>query len=181
LHFLDGSWETSTQNWCAWYSGEFKRAIIVLECIEHTDQSTPHYARTFLGNYGLEEALDKLRERFVPRLQATHYLGDAYPRFWTNLGSGIVAAFAGARLNAVEDTTWFSPGEAGEISKPYITIQPGNPWWQRVKDVTQTAVKRWGTQLSIGFTDLGGNLDIRKLHLQTELFPDILSASSDFF
>jgi hypothetical protein len=160
LHFSDQSWETNAQNWSAWWEGELKRAIIVLECIEPKDAATPHFASTFLGNYGLEEAADTLLDRFVPRLQATHYLGDAYPRIWPNFSPGIVAAFAGAKLHAVEDTTWFSPGEAGEISKLRIAMQPGNPWWQRVKDVTQAAVERWGKQLSIGFIDLGGNLDI---------------------
>jgi hypothetical protein len=132
----------------------------VLECIEPSDQATPHYASTFLGNYGLEGPVDRLLNLFVPRLQAILYLGDAYPRFWPNFGPGIVAAFAGARLRAVDDTTWFSPSQEGERSKLHIALQPGNPWWKRVKDGTQAAVKQWGNQLSIGFTDLGGTLDI---------------------
>jgi 5-methyltetrahydrofolate--homocysteine methyltransferase len=37
---------------------------------------------------------------------------------------------------------------------------PDNPWWQRVCEVTREAVNRWGDQLSVGFTDLGGTLDI---------------------
>jgi hypothetical protein len=160
LHFPDQGWETVTRNWRNWWAGELERALIILECIESKDITTPHYASTFLGNYGLAEPADKLLDLFTPRLQATHYLGDAFPRFWPNFGPGIVAAFAGARLQAVEDTTWFSPGEASEISKLHIAMQPDNPWWKRVKDVTQAAVERWGKQLSIGFTDLGGNLDI---------------------
>jgi hypothetical protein len=160
IHFPDQGWETIAQNWSAWWAGELERAIIVLECIEPKDRGTPHYASTFLGNFGIEEPADKLLDQFVPRLQATHYLGDAYPRFWPNFGPGIVAAFAGARLYAVENTTWFSPGEVVDISKLHISMQPDNPWWKQVIGVTQAAVERWGEQLSIGFTDLGGNLDI---------------------
>jgi hypothetical protein len=41
-----------------------------------------------------------------------------------------------------------------------ITLKDDNLRWQRVKTVTHTAVELSGEQLSIGFTDLGGNLDI---------------------
>jgi 5-methyltetrahydrofolate--homocysteine methyltransferase len=132
----------------------------VLECIEPEDETTPHYASTFLGNYGPDNPADELLDLFIPRLQATYYLGDAYPRFWPNFGPGIVAAFAGASLHAVQDTTWFSPGENGAISQVHVGLREDNPWWQRVKSITQEAAERWGDQLSIGFTDLGGNLDI---------------------
>jgi len=160
LHFPDLGWETTAENWTAWWAGELERALVVLECVEPADVVTPHYASTFLGNYALEIPTDELLDLFVPRLQATHYLGDAYPRFWPNFGPGIVAAFAGASLHAVPDTTWFTPGESGELSQLHVSLRVDDPWWQRAKTVTQSAVERWGDQLSIGFTDLGGNLDI---------------------
>jgi hypothetical protein len=160
LNFPDSRWETITQNWSAWWAGELERPLVVLECVELQDEATPHYASTFLGNYALETPADELLDLFVPRLQATHYLGDAFPRFWPNFGPGIVAAFAGAHLQAVQDTTWFSPGFEGDIKDLHIYLDEDNPWWQRVQAVTRAAVERWGKQLSIGFTDLGGNLDI---------------------
>ncbi len=119
-----------------------------------------HYASTFLGNYGLEMPPDELLDLFLPRLEATHFLGDAFPRFWPNFGPGIVAAFAGAGLRAAPDTTWFSPVDGVKIADLQAKMQVENPWWQHVIAVTQAAVGRWGQQLSIGFTDLGGNLDI---------------------
>jgi hypothetical protein len=41
-----------------------------------------------------------------------------------------------------------------------VACDPLNPWWQRVCGVTGAAALRWGQQLSVGLTDLGGNLDI---------------------
>jgi hypothetical protein len=38
-----------------------------------------------------------------------------------------------------------------------------------VQAVTQAAVQRWGRQMSVGFTDLGGNLDILASLRGTEL------------
>lgn len=160
MHFADAGWETIASDWCAWWVGELERPLIVIECLEPKDAATPHYASTFLGNYDFHLPSDELLERFIPRLEATHYLGDAFPRFWPNFGPGIVAAFAGAGLQAVPDTTWFTPASAGGLACLQIGFQEGNAWWQRVKEVTQTAVELWGSQVCIGFTDLGGNLDI---------------------
>ncbi len=160
LHFPENGWEAIRKDWSAWWAGDLDRALVVLECIEPQDENTPHYASTFLANYGLDSAVDALLDLFVPRLEATHYLGDAFPRFWPNFGPGIVAAFTGSHLQAVPDTTWFSPAASPEIAHLHIRMVAGNAWWPRVMAVTQAAVERWGQQLSIGFTDLGGNLDI---------------------
>jgi hypothetical protein len=160
LHFPDDGWERIRQDWCAWWAGELPRSLIVLECIEPKDAVTLHYASTFLGNYGWEADASELLDLFISRLEATHYLGDAFPRFWPNYGPGVVAAFTGAGLQATQDTTWFSPTEVESIGKLHILPSADGPWWQQVKTVTQAAVERWGNQLSIGFTDLGGNLDV---------------------
>ncbi len=160
LHFPENGWEAVRQNWSAWWAGDLDRALVVLECIEPQKESTPHYASTFLANYGLDSAVDTLLDLFVPRLEATHYLGDAFPRFWPNFGPGIVAAFAGCHLQEAPDTTWFSPIARWKIADLHARMVPGNPWWRRVIEVTKAAVDLWGQQLSIGFTDLGGNLDI---------------------
>ncbi len=105
LHFSEQDWERVSQNWCAWWAGELEYTSIVLECVEPKDNATPNYASTILSNHGLDETVDKMLDLFILRLQATHYLGEAYPRFWPNYRPGIVAAFAGSRLQATEDTT----------------------------------------------------------------------------
>ncbi len=160
LFFPEDGWERIAADWNAWWSGELDRALVVLECIEPQDEATPHYASTFLGNFHTDVSTEELLELFIPRLQATHYLGDAYPRFWPNFGPGIVAAFAGAELQPVADTTWFSSSFTGEVADLHVDMLPGNQWWARVKSVTRAAVDHWGDQLSVGLTDLGGNLDI---------------------
>jgi hypothetical protein len=81
LHFPDDGWVTISQNWSIWCAGELDRALVVLECNESQFEATPHFASTFLGNYGLYTPLDELLNLFTPRLQATHYFGDAFPRF----------------------------------------------------------------------------------------------------
>ncbi len=159
LHFSEKDWERIARDWAAWWSGELDRPLVVLECIEPENEHTPHYASTFLGNHpdlSADEALDM----FIPRLEATHHLGDAFPRFWPNFGPGVAAAFAGARVHSAPDTMWFSPARAGALADLHVACDWHNPWWRRVAAVTEAAVRRWGKQLSVGFTDLGGNLDI---------------------
>lgn len=160
LRFPEEGWETVFKAWSAWWVGELDRALVVLECVEPKDEATLHYSSTFLVNYGLATPAGELLDLFIPRLEATHYLGDAFPHFWPNFGPGIVAACAGACVNAAQDTAWFSPSFKGKIADLHVDSRARDQWWQQVMAVTQAAVKRWGKQLSIGFTDLGGNLDI---------------------
>lgn len=101
-----------------------------------------------MANYGLDIPVDELLDLFLPRLQATHYFGDAFPRFWPNFGPGIVATRADARLHAVQDTTWFSPVSTGDIAELQIENPKNDPWWQMVIAITKAAVERWGEQLS---------------------------------
>jgi len=42
------------------------------------------------------------------------------------------------------------------------------PWFNRVKDITQTAVEHFGSIVQVGFTDLGGNLDTLASFRKTE-------------
>jgi hypothetical protein len=160
LRFSEADWERIRRDWTEWWAGELGRPLVVLECTERLDRYDPHYANVFLGNYPLDIPADTILDEFVPRLENTYYLGDAFPRFWPNFGPGIVAAFAGAQVHPAWDTTWFTPGNSGIITNLRIDIDWQNPWWRRVFEITQTAVNRWGRELAVGITDLGGNLDV---------------------
>lgn len=134
--------------------------MVVLECIENLDRYHPHCASTFLGNYPLDQPVDPILDEFIPRLEAIHFLGDSFPRFWPNFGPGILAAFVGAEVHPAWDTTWFTPGQACSLTDLRLAMDWTNPWWLRLQDFTRIAVQRWGGQLAVGFSDLGGNLDI---------------------
>jgi hypothetical protein len=179
-HFDEERWQAVRQNWTAWWAGELERPLVVLKCVAPQDRDTPHYAGAFLGNWPLEMPVDDLLDLFTPRLEAIHYLGDSFPRFWPNYGPGITSAFAGAQVHPMPNTTWFSPGQAGPLSDLHVACQEHNPWWQRVQEITQAAVQRWGDQLLVGHTDLGGNLDILAgLHGTQQLLVDLCTAPAE--
>ena len=79
LHFPDDGWERIARDWSAWWAGELDRPLVVLECVEPEDRHKPHFASTFLGNFPPDMPADDILDLFVPRLEATHYLGDAFP------------------------------------------------------------------------------------------------------
>ncbi len=160
LHFDEEDWERVERDWSAWWAGELRRPLVVLECVERWEAYDPHCASVFLGNTPANQPADAILDEFIPRLENTHYLGDAFPRFWPNFGPGIIAAFAGALVQPAWDTTWFIPAQDGAISCLHVDGEDVNPWWLRVQEFTCAALERWGEQLAIGLTDLGGNLDI---------------------
>jgi len=71
-----------------------------------------------------------------------------------------MASFMGARLENGQDTVWFSPEKLQEIKDIEFKYDPNNVWLKRVKDIKQTAMKRWQENVQVGMTDLGASLDI---------------------
>ena len=55
---------------------------------------------------------------------------------------------------------WFSPAYETRLEDLHLTYDATNPWWLRVKELTSALVKRYGGNLAVSHTDLGGNLDI---------------------
>jgi 5-methyltetrahydrofolate--homocysteine methyltransferase len=72
-----------------------------------------------------------------------------------------MAAFLGSRVSWTPDTTWFGPLDGVEsLGDIHLAYDDANPWWQRVQEVTRCGVERFGRDVLVGMTDLGGNLDI---------------------
>jgi 5-methyltetrahydrofolate--homocysteine methyltransferase len=123
---------------------------------------------TFAGKYPLEMPVEQVLDRSQEVLEAGYFLGDSFPKFYVNIGPGVLAAFLGGQYQLLPDTTWFSPpvtpqGVSWEnipLDQLSVTFDEQNHLWQRVRDLTRAAVDRWEGQLVIGMTDLGGNLDV---------------------
>jgi len=151
--FKDEDWQRISRDWNAWWSGELERPLLTLEI--------PPYDWDHLTKWGLGISVDEILEKTQRTLEATYWLGDAYPKWWLNFGPGIIAAFLGSRTEYKADTTWFYPLENVEaLSDIHLVFDPANPWWRIVKEMTRQAVARWGDRVLVGTTDLGGNLDI---------------------
>jgi 5-methyltetrahydrofolate--homocysteine methyltransferase len=158
LPFTEQDWTRLEQNWGRWWAGELDRPLVVLESPELINRRPHELTRAFL----LESDPDELLDYYQSRLEQTRFYADAWPKWWPFFGAGVTAAFLGARLKFTPhvNTIWFEPVVPLSLDTADLTYEANNRWWQRVQTLTQRAVQRWGTEVCLGFTDLGGNLDI---------------------
>jgi len=157
IRFTEKDWERIRRDWAAWWSGELERPLLTLELTE----PDPRHDWSHLTKWGLETPAEQVLENAGRILEATHWLGDAYPKWWVNYGPGIMAAFLGSPVSYTPDTTWFWPLKGIEALRDIQPrYDPANTWCKRVLEVTRTAMEAWGDQVVVGTTDIGGNLDI---------------------
>jgi hypothetical protein len=175
LRFTEEDWARVERDTMAWWAGELERPLVHFATVDPlADAPTLH----FLSNYPLDMPVEDVIDLYEPVIAATNFYGDAYPKWWTNFGPGIMAGFVGAKVNSVADpseTVWYTPSRRVPIAELEIAYDPANVWWRRVKDFTAAIVERWDGMVAVGHTDLGGGLDILASLRETEgLLFDVL-------
>ncbi len=88
-------------------------------------------------------------------LERTRYYGDAFPRWYPDFGPGVLAAFIGAKLEVIDHSVWYAPLAEGSVNELQLSPDPDNPWWHRVRSLTEAGVSRFGRNAVVGFVDLG--------------------------
>jgi 5-methyltetrahydrofolate--homocysteine methyltransferase len=164
MNFTEEDWQRVERDTSAWWAGELDRPLVYLAVtnpVPLNDPGAPLYS--YWSNYPLDMPADEIVNRFEPVLAGTHFYGDAFPWWWLNFGPGIVAGFLGARVHSVyqpAETVWFSPPGKMQLAELEFKYDPDNIWWRRVKELTGALAERYGRNLVVSHTDLGGNLDI---------------------
>lgn len=169
--FNSKDWDNHSTNWQAWWKGDLDRPMVVLERLVPPDdkwfpkgKNLPVFSDFDDSplQFPLEMNINKVLDHYEKRLECTRYYGDAWPRFWPNFGPGILAGFLGAEVHYSheESTIWFDIGKKIKSADFHPEFDENNKYWKRVKEITSQAVERWGNNIQVAFTDLGGNLDI---------------------
>ena len=171
IGFHEENWARVEAAWTAWWAGELERPLVMVEDLERlpgVSMGSIYEMGAPVCSFPLDTPADQLLDYYQVRLEARRSYGDAWPKWWPNLGPGIMAGFLSADLHTAEDTVWFEPVEQMPIQDLQPAFDAENAWWQRTLEVTRLAVERWGDQVSVAHTDLGGNLDILASLLTTE-------------
>ena len=180
LRFTPADWERIERDWGAWWAGEMDRPMVVITGQEVPPGKRLPEAPGFVSILPLDEPPDAVIDRYQAHLEAQTFYGDAFPYWWVNFGPGIAAGFLGARVNPEWDTTWFEPEFLGDIRDLHLRYDPDNIWWQRIQALTRCAAERWAGQVTVSFTDLGGNLDIlASLRTTQQLLLDLYDAPEE--
>jgi hypothetical protein len=100
---------------------------------------------------------------FESNLNKLCYGGESIPRFFPNYGPGIMAAVFGVTPEYKGGTMWFHRDTSLKEIIPLLEsaqMNMNNPWYARLRRVTEFAAKRAKKDYCVAMTDLGGVLDI---------------------
>ena len=158
IEFEPVDWARVEADWRAWWAGELERPLVTI--VTRDPGTFPESGDDFLSRFGLEQPADQIVDYFERQFQKIHYYGDACPKWWINFGAGIMAAFLGSAVEYRTGTTWFHPLPVASMAEIQPVYDPQNRWWHRVQEITCAAASRWSSRVVVGYTDLGGNLDI---------------------
>jgi 5-methyltetrahydrofolate--homocysteine methyltransferase len=167
LHFREEEWERVERDWKAWWAGELDRPMVLIQGrgeLDDAQSGSITWSNTFgcAFQFPPEMPFDQVLDFYEGHLRVQRYFGDAWPRWWPNFGPGIVAGFLGARVDYAPETNtvWFHPADPVSIEDLELVYDANNRYWQWALGLTRATVERIGRQVTIGLTDLGGNLDI---------------------
>lgn len=158
--FDDAHWQRIQETWNAWWNGELERPLLVIESSLPGSgvslETLSRHLTCYDPAYPAEAILDEVEQQ----VNGLDYLGDAFPKWWPNLGAGFLAALLGSPVEFNNGTTWFHPLSLQGLPVIDSELDENNPWFQRLVSLLQAAAQRWQGRLVLGQTDLGGNLDV---------------------
>ena len=147
-----------------WWAGELERPLIYMNATGR-DPGRAEPERTDFSDadiYDPAVPAESIIDAWDYGLCGQEFWGDSFPYTWLNLGPGVLATFVGGRAVTESDarTVWFYPDKDREIADLHIEYDPDSPVLLRIKDLARAAMERWGDQVLVGTTDLGGTLDV---------------------
>ena len=155
----DFDWTAHRTTWSRWWARDLERPIVMTQTGGKAELPS-WWGRQFGGIPG-EVTPDMIAEAAERALALADFHGDDFPKCWVNFGPGSLAACLGGELHADDKTTWFTVGSHTGKAITDITIPaPGGRWLERTRAVTRAFAARFCRRAVVGFTDLGGNLDI---------------------
>jgi hypothetical protein len=130
------------------------------------------------------DAIDQCLDKHERAYSTYYFGGENIPSFFPNYGPGILASVLGVEPEWKSNTVWFHKKTSVEEIVPLlesIKLNDNNPWYVRLKRITEVAAKRAKKDYTVTITDLGGILDVlasflepNQLILAMKRKPDII-------
>jgi len=161
INFKPEDWARIEKTHMDFWNGELDRPLLFLNRKREKPWPELPYAPSFWPELPKELSSEEVIMRYEAQLEAQEgWIGDDFPKQWVNFGPGIAAGFLGAKVGVAPNTIWFDPAEEKKISEIFPVFDRDNYWWKRIIELTTIAAERWKDKACIGYTDIGGNLDI---------------------
>lgn len=162
MRFTEEDWTRLERDWTAWWNHDLDRPMILGCTVQPPQQERPDWWRPRPGMISHDIPVEAVVEAMWDDVSRTVCHGDAWPHAWIDFGPGVAAAFLGGDAEPAPDTVWFSPGRWKGVDLRDIKPEydPDNRWWRRVHDLMRACVALFDRRAGVGFTDIGGNLDI---------------------
>ena len=151
----EADWIRLERDWTAWWNHDIRRPMLIAVSTEPTHRVRPPWWGG-LGQIPHSVPAEAIAAEAWDDVSRTLHNGDAWPRFWVNYGPGIGAAFLGGEVEPAQNTVWFVQGE-----EKFLAALRGvtNPQEKR-KAIGRAFIECFAGRAQVGFTDIGGNLDI---------------------
>lgn len=153
-------WTQREKDYRAWWEGELKRPLVVLECLKDASAGVFSSVYRDLHCFGLDMPAEQAAEQIEQSFSSLEYLGDAFPRWWPNFGPGILSSYLGCPHDYADGGTWFHEIPNADLASYDIADPENSPWELRIAEITRAAAQRLGDTVVFGFPDIGGPLDI---------------------
>lgn len=155
--FNHSDWQRIKQDYTAFWKAELDRPLITAYGPKDSSQGSG----LFHNPYTPEDSAEVIVSLAKKSVENTLCYGDAFPCFWPNFGPGLTTAMVNiCGMHYSADTIWFEPKEMKHLQDINIKADLKNEWFVKIKKVTRLAVEKFGSRAQVGFTDLGGNLDL---------------------
>ena len=171
IKFSDKQWDNVTANYRKWWQGELGRPILplVITGADPGMPAPPAPVPAFINCGDFSIPVEAMIDRLDYELSSCEFYGDSFP--WVNMsffGPGIMAGFLGAAVEPVKETVWFHYDRGTPIKDLHFTYDENSKWLNRIKDIYRAGMKKWGGNVCMGMTDIGGGLDVLASFLATE-------------
>ena len=162
MNFDSSKWANIKKNYSLWWKGDLDRPLIAASLSGYRPNrptmELPFHR--FASFYDKSVIAERIIDVWEDQLSDMHYFGDGFPSVMPDFGPGVIAAFAGAMLENGDGTVWFSSQHTQSIKDISLQCDERSYWLNRIKDIFQCAIDRWGGNVLVRMTDLGGSLDI---------------------